>query len=1025
MRWGLSLVLAVALLTASPGLQAAQNYPPEPPPVAPTGPRTPAGEARGLHLPPGFEVQLVASEPDIIHPINIAFDARGRLWVTTSIEYPFPAKGPKTKDAVKVLEDFGPDGRARKITTWADNLNIPIGVLPLPGEALVHSIPDVWRMWDTTGAGKADRREVLLASIGYKDTHGMTGNFVRGFDGWVYATHGFFNKSTVRARDGSEVVMESGNTYRFRPDGTCIEHFTNGQVNPFGLCFDPLGNLYSCDCHSRPIYQLLRGAYYPSFGRPHDGLGFGPEMMQHSHGSTAIAGIVYYGAADWPQEFRDNVFIGNVVTNRVNRDTLTRHGSTYVAVEAPDFIRSDDPWFRPVCMLLGPDGALYIADFYNRIIGHYEVPLTHPGRDKTHGRIWRVVYRGPDGKGRPRAPRADWTKATADGLVQDLANPNFTVRLIATNELADRGKGSAGAVRQVMRPDSSPFQRMHGLWVLERVGALDEPTLEAAAHDPEAGVRVHAQRVLAERKGLSPAARGLVLAALNDPDAFVRRCAADALGRHPAADNLRPLLDLRRRVPAADTHLLHVVRMALRDQLLPPAVWDKVRATKWNDTDVRALADVALGVPSAEAADFLLANLPRLKEGPQRVEEYVEHIARYGRADATPAVRVCARAGHAHDLIFQAALVRAIRRGDEARKREPGQALTDWAQDVAGKLLASGQDNEIAVGIELAEKLRVSAAQGRLVALVSSRKALEAQRRAAAGALATIDAARHVALLGRVVEDPSEPLALREQLCGTLAATGRPEAREELLKDLASAPAKLQSAIAQALAGSRDGAEKLLTAVAAGKASARLLQEPAVRLRLEAARVPDLRPRLAKLTRGLPSADQKLQAVINQRSAGFARAKPDPKLGALVFEKSCALCHQIANKGAKIAPQLDGVGARGVDRLLEDILDPNRNVDQAFRSTTLTLTNGQILSGLMLREEGQILVMADAQGKEQRIPRDTVESRVVSQASPMPANFAEQLSEADLYHLLAFLLRQRAVVAGSPDSTTHRGGAKR
>jgi putative heme-binding domain-containing protein len=130
----------------------------------------------------------------------------------------------------------------------------------------------------------------------------------------------------------------------------------------------------------------------------------------------------------------------------------------------------------------------------------------------------------------------------------------------------------------------------------------------------------------------------------------------------------------------------------------------------------------------------------------------------------------------------------------------------------------------------------------------------------------------------------------------------------------------------------------------------------------------------------------------------------------MLFTKNCALCHQIGNQGSKIAPQLDGVGTRGLERLLEDILDPSRNVDQAFRATTLALKDGQVISGLLLREEGAVLVMADAQGKEQRIAKDAVESRTVSQLSPMPANFGEQLSETDLYHLLAYLLEQRAAV---------------
>src|SRR5262245_9649958 len=151
--------------------------------IAPTPPRTPADERKAFGLPPGFEAQLVASEPDIRMPINIAFDAKGRLWVTQSTEYPFPAKpGTIPRDTVKVLSDFGPDGRAGKITTYADGLNIPIGVLPLSDGALVYSIPNIWRLH---GKDRADRKEPLFGTYGFKDTHGMTGEFMWGFDGWV------------------------------------------------------------------------------------------------------------------------------------------------------------------------------------------------------------------------------------------------------------------------------------------------------------------------------------------------------------------------------------------------------------------------------------------------------------------------------------------------------------------------------------------------------------------------------------------------------------------------------------------------------------------------------------------------------------------------------------------------------------------------------------------------------------------------------------------------------------------------
>src|SRR5262249_41618393 len=157
-----------------------------------------------------------------------------------------------------------------------------------------------------------------------------------------------------------------------------------------------------------------------------------------------------------------------------------------------DFLTSDDRWFRPVDIKLGPDGALYVADFYNRIIGHYEVPLNHPGRDRTSGRIWRIVYRGPDGKGPvPEPPtKSDLTKAPVAELVDHLGHPNITIRTIATNQLALRGgKEGADAVKAIMGPSGSNLQRVHGLWVLERLGALDDGVLTYAAEDDQREIR--------------------------------------------------------------------------------------------------------------------------------------------------------------------------------------------------------------------------------------------------------------------------------------------------------------------------------------------------------------------------------------------------------------------------------------------------------------------------------------------------------------------------------------------------------
>ena len=166
-------------------------------------PRTPADERKALHAPAGFEIQLVASEPDIHKPLNLAFDDRGRLWVTDTVEYPYPAASRNAaRDTVKILSDFRPDGRARRIETFADGLNIPIGLLPLPSAraALVHNIPNIYLMRDTDGDGRADTREVLYGVFGNRDTHGMTNAFTWGFDGWIYACHGYSNDSKVKGK---------------------------------------------------------------------------------------------------------------------------------------------------------------------------------------------------------------------------------------------------------------------------------------------------------------------------------------------------------------------------------------------------------------------------------------------------------------------------------------------------------------------------------------------------------------------------------------------------------------------------------------------------------------------------------------------------------------------------------------------------------------------------------------------------------------------------------------------------------
>lgn len=1152
--------------------------------VRTTDPRTPQEQRLQFRLPPGFEIQLVAAEPDIHKPMNLAFDALGRLWVTTSIEYPFAAPADRpARDRLMIFEDFGPDGRARKVTEFAGGLNIPIGVHPFrsPGKdgrptwkALVWSIPNIWLLEDTDGDGKADRREAVYGPFDHtRDTHGNQASFRRGFDGWLYATHGFNNDSHVTSRDGNRVDLNSGNTYRIRLDGSRIEHHTWGQVNPFGLTWDPRGNLYSSDCHSAPLYQLLAGGYYPSFGKPHDGLGFAPTLMEHAHGSTAIDGACYYADDLWPAAFRDNLFVGNVMTSRLNRDRIEFDGSSPRAIELPDFLTSEDPWFRPVDTCLAPDGALYVADFYNRIIGHYEVPLLHPGRDRERGRLWRIVATDEAGKARLR-PAA--LAATTEGLVAELASPSLARRLLAMEELQDRvGTAAIPGLRQAWSSPANPEQAVHALWMLQRLGVLSADELQAAATHREALVRIHAQRIGADvlhrvRLGeavpgtLREVALGNALPALDDVDPLARRCAAETLGTAPRIEHVRPLLQALDRVPRADTHHTYVLRKSVRDHLRDPDVMKSVLAeTGWDKARLRHLASAAIAVGTAPAAAFLLREFPRYAgpDGPSAAE-VLRHAARHAPEDQLPALVTLARTVHAGDPGAQLDLFKSVQQGLEQRGLALPAALRDWGNDVVrgqwsdtgsgagwnnvpldetrpanpwdlqerpfadgtrGLVLSSIPHGESLTGIlrskpfaaparfefwmcghdgypdkpasrlnfarlvdartgeELArswpprndearrQEWDLAAHAGRQVvfeavdgdtgaayawlavarftpgtvelprvglrgavnrsvaaadlAIVLGLADLEPKLRAAArdagmnpevrlaGARAALALGGGAAAsdLSALLTTEGQGASFIEPLGEMLAGVKDPAVQERVFARLKVVPHRVQVRWVQAMAASAEGAAAVLSAAERGNVPARLVQVPAIRTRLTNARLPDVEGRMARLTRDLPAADVARDQLISKRREAWNRAGGAARVseGERLFQAQCAACHQLGGKGGLVGPQLTGIGNRGAERLCEDILDPNRNVDHAFRQTLVTLKSGDTIAGLFRRQEGAQLILATPAGTEVTVASADVAERRESDLSLMPDNFGDALAEGEFVDLLAYLLAQR------------------
>jgi len=1000
MLWGMIAWLTVTWCGTA-GLSQTRPH------VVPEGPLSPEEQLAKFHVPPGFEIELVASEPEIHSPLSINFDNRGRLWVTDTIEYPTPPKGPG-RDALKVFEDGDGDGRYDTMTTLVDRLSMPTGAEPIPGGALVFSVPSIFGCYDTTGDGRTDQRRVLYTGFGNVDAHGMNNGFTRWLDGWIYACHGFRNSSEVKGSDGLTITMNSGNGYRFRLDGSHIEYIWHGQVNPYGIAFDSLGNMFTADCHTKPAYCLLRGAYYPSFGKPHDGLGFGPKLIEHSHGSTSISGIAYYAADRFPEEYRDSVFMGNSVTGRVNRDKVTARGSSLIGVEQPDFVTCDDRWFRPVEIKMGPDGALYIADFYDCIIGYYEVPLTHPRRDKTRGRIWRVVYRGTDSEPHELREQCDLTKLDLEQLWTRLAIPNLYARLLATHEIVDRF--AADAIKplrtKVLQP-CDPHQRAHGLWILERLGALDRELVSRLAEDEARLVRVHLVKALAERTDWDtserPAAE-LVRTKLFDPDAFVRRAAADAVGRHPHPAHVPLLLRLWGETASEDTYLIHTVRMVLRDQLLRPEVFREHAHFRGDANRTHRLLDVLLGIRNAESAEFVLSALKTDQYDASRLGELVHHATRYLPHEQTDTIAEFVLTWQDAEPRTQLNVFRSFGLALAERGGQIPKSFYPWAERLAGKLLESDNPDRLTEGMQLVGTLRLPKLYEPVARIAASTdRPVQLRIAAIQACIATADT-RRVELLDTILENPSEKPELQRGAALGLSTVNTDQSRRVLLARLKTAHHQLAAAIAAALAGSPSGAEMLLSTIAEGKASPLLLRESGVQRRLEAATVPDLSARVAKLTENLPPQDQMTAKLIADRRNAYVASKPDNKLGKEAFTKQCAICHQLAGDGKKFGPDLDGIGMRGLDRLLEDLLDPNRNVDPAFQSTIVITDKGLTHTGLALHDEGQLLILVDAEGKELRISHGEIDERHTSPLSPMPNALEKTLNAKDFNHLMRFLL---------------------
>ena len=1087
-------------------------------------------ELAGFHVPVGFRVELVASEPQIAKPMNLAFDTKGRLWVTQSVLYPFPANDKQpAADAIVVLEDKDLDGSYESKTTFADGLNIPIGILPVQDGAIAFSIPNLYHLRDTDGDGICDDRKVILGPFDTtRDTHGMVNALRDGQDGWIYACHGFNNISKLQGTDGHQIELTSGTVFRFRPDGSRVELYTQGQVNPFGMTRDKYGFWFTADCHSKPITQLLRGGCYPSFGRPDDGLGFVPSTMEHLHGSTAISGVAYVKDRAFPESFQSNLLSGNVMTCRINRNRLEYFGATAKAVEMPDLLTSDDPWFRPVDLQFGPDGCLYIADFYNKIIGHYEVPLDHPDRDRTSGRIWRIRYISNEQEN-PPAPQSqtesNFSKPTGQEALAVLARPSrpedtaqAVERLAAVERLGQLGLVSDASflLEQIPAIDDRDaiLKQAHWIAVRDILGraAIESERFPTEALFPEAlsdaQFQQRSQDLLKVLKAVHhPKAAAWTL------DVIVKassRLASSKPEQDPSIGWLKQAL-LHAATTVDESQIPRVLelmdrmepdRVSKAQQILLIAQSQKNRNGKLSpllaDLGMKSLGDAATQwLDQAAQQDAKLYGWTAIDSSGKEartwpIEPRSLQASTHPKPDQVPGV----------PIPFWSSLGLSERyKGRWTSSPFPAtNTLSFW---VAGHDGLPGQadrkENYVRVLIadpktgEWTERYRAYAPRNDAARYVS----LDLSEYS--GQLARIEAVDSCGLDSYAwiaIADVSEPglkrSPLRDQyeslltmaeVFGAAAITQPAQKRAEFtanwtkliesdrldpfckanlqqwvqgqqqpvlselvllivqrgLDDLLTKPGLTKegkpwrfgwdwsqdanetlAGLAEAF-GKRANAqiqEELVLRWSKHRSSYQLMESLIRRgaLSKDALRIlpaswwdslaGQVAERFADLKPEGPS-DTLRAAVVQAKADAVRKAVVDLEVGQRVFQERCATCHQLSGQGKLIGPQLDGAVVRTIDRLCEDILWPNRNVDEAFRITNVLMEDGETISGLVLDRTDSSLEIVDQAGRAQRVSRGQIEQEKISKFSLMPGNFEELISDTELASLIGYMKTQQ------------------
>jgi putative membrane-bound dehydrogenase-like protein len=998
-----------------------------------TGAYTPAASAalspeeaqKKFVVPEGFEVRLFAAEPDVINPVAMTWDERGRLWVLELYEYPLGAPpGAKPRDRIKILEDTDNDGLADKVTVFADGLNLATGLALGNGGVYVGQAPDFLFLQDTNHDDKADTRTVLLTGFGLDDRHELLNGFNWGPDGWLYMTHGVFTHSRVKIPEASAPGVEvTAAVARYHPYTKKFEVFAEGTSNPWGVDFDRYGNAFVSACVIDHLFHMAPGGIYVRQGGvPANPYAYEllPSIVDHKHHMAAYCGICIYQGDQFPEEYRGHVFMGNIHQNAINHDRLIPNGSSFKAIAEKDFLTTSDGWFRPISEQVGPDGALWVGDWYDKYPCYQNAQADPEGVDRERGRIWRVVYTGKNpGKKMPSRPetKMDLRKTSSDNLVKLLEHPNEWQRRTAQRMFTERisqlkSESSRllirSALEEILTKRKTLENRLSALWTLHNSGLLSVSTdFQKFSNDPTLrswGARFDAENL-----------RRIALAQGHVDTAF------DA-----ASANFLSALEKSAADPSPSVRL--AVATAVRELVSDSLTVDTESQCNYQIGGILA----ALIKSSADAKDPLLpfmiwmAGEPTFAKNP---EGGLKWLAENGSA-TMPLSGILTRKAMRRICDMQDAgkLDLAVQFLSQIAEKDSGLALTAIDGLIEGQrakpLVPASDTKELFAKLTANSDMRVQNRARELGTLWGNAASIQATITAVNDAnLSTDERAKAIEALKTLKNEVSSdallklingnnPESLVIQGMRALGQIGGDGVADNFLRSWSKYSTIKKAAAADILVSRRRWAMALLSALESKTISRDDLPLSAIRS-LGESKDDFLRQRATQVIGRIRPPDADKQKIIEQKKKMILTVgAPDLQAGHEVAKKTCFVCHKLYGEGAEVGPDLTGVGRSSLDALLANVIDPNQVVGKGYENVQVETKDGRSLSGRLVEETDSRIKLLSSGPKEEVVAKSDIATRRVSELSVMPEGL-EQMPDADFRNLISYILHP-------PQEQSHR-----